>query len=201
MWDTVDFGRYFVNSLIICSVAALARDGVRELRRLRARPLPLPRLATPFSLTVVGTQLIPGSMFLLPIFLGFIWLKQNTPIACIDTHLGMILVYTAFFTPVAIFLMRAFFLAIPRELEEAALVDGCTRFGAFVRVVLPERGARAHRHLRLRVPLRVGRAAVRHHPHRSATRRRSRSGSAPSSATTSRSTTSSWPPASSRRCR
>ena len=51
----------------------------------------------------------------------------------------MILVYTAFFTPVAIFFMRSFFLAIPRELEEAAMVDGCTRFGAFLRIVLPTR--------------------------------------------------------------
>ena len=49
----------------------------------------------------------------------------------------MILVYTAFFTPVAIFFMRSFFLAIPRDLEEAAMVDGCTPFGAFVRIVLP----------------------------------------------------------------
>jgi multiple sugar transport system permease protein len=49
----------------------------------------------------------------------------------------MILVYTAFFTPVSIYLMQAYFAAIPRELEEAALVDGCTRLGAFVRVVLP----------------------------------------------------------------
>ena len=49
----------------------------------------------------------------------------------------MILVYTAFFTPVSIYFMRSFFLAIPRELEEAAMVDGCSRFGAFVRIVLP----------------------------------------------------------------
>ena len=76
-------------------------------------------------------------MFLLPIFLGFVWFGRNTPVQLFDTHLGMILVYTAFFTPVAIFLMRAYFQAIPRELEEAALVDGCTPFGAFWRVVLP----------------------------------------------------------------
>ena len=86
---------------------------------------------------MIGTQLIPGAMFLLPVFLGFVWLKQNTPIALFDTHLGLIMVYTAFFTPVAIYFMRAFFLALPRELEEAAMVDGCSRFGAFVRVVLP----------------------------------------------------------------
>ena len=86
---------------------------------------------------MVGTQLIPGSLFLLPVFMGFIWLKQNTPIQLFDTQLGMVLVYTAFFTPVAIYFMRSFFLALPRELEDAALVDGCTPFGAFVRIVLP----------------------------------------------------------------
>lgn len=136
MWDTVDFERYFVNSLVVCSGAALlatafASSAGYALARFRFRG------ADAFSLTVVGTQLIPGSMFLLPIFLGFIWLSQNTPLALYDTRTGLILVYTAFFTPVAIYLMRAFFAAIPRELEEAALVDGCSRFGAFVRVVLP----------------------------------------------------------------
>ena len=136
MWDTVDFERYFVNSLVICSAAAalataFASSAGYALARFRFRG------ADAFSLTVIGTQLIPGSMFLLPIFLGFIWLNQNTPVHLYDTRLGLILVYTAFFTPVAIYLMRAFFAAIPPELEEAALVDGCTRFSAFVRVVLP----------------------------------------------------------------
>jgi multiple sugar transport system permease protein len=136
MWSTVDFGHYFMNSIVICSIAALlatafASSAGYALARFRFRG------ADTFGLAVIGTQLIPGSMFLLPIFLGFVWLKQNTAFALYDTRLGMILVYTAFFTPVAIFLMRAFFAAIPRELEEAALVDGCTRFGAFVRVVLP----------------------------------------------------------------
>ena len=90
-----------------------------------------------FSLTVIGTQLIPGSMFLLPLFIGFIWLKQNVGLPLYDTHVGMIIVYTAFFTPVAIFFMRSFFLAIPRDLEEAAMVDGCTPFKAFIKIVLP----------------------------------------------------------------
>jgi multiple sugar transport system permease protein len=69
--------------------------------------------------------------------MGFIWLKQNLGVPLYDTHAGMILVYTAFFTPVAIFFMRSFFLAIPRDLEEAAMVDGCTPFRAFVKIVLP----------------------------------------------------------------
>jgi multiple sugar transport system permease protein len=136
MWQTVDFGRYFANSLIICTTAAaiataFAASAGYALARFRFRG----RAA--FSLGVIGTQLIPGSMFLLPIYMGFVWLGQHTFIDLLDTRLGMVIVYTAFFTPVAIYFMRSFFLAIPRDLEEAAMVDGCTPFGAFVRVVLP----------------------------------------------------------------
>jgi multiple sugar transport system permease protein len=136
MWQTVDFERYLLNSFIICTVAALlatafASSAGYALARFRFRG------SRAFGLSVIGTQLIPGSMFLLPVFLGFIWLKQNTPIQLFDTHVGMILVYTAFFTPVAIYFMRSFFLAIPPELEEAAMVDGCTPLQAFLRIVLP----------------------------------------------------------------
>jgi multiple sugar transport system permease protein len=136
MWRAVDFGRYFVNSLIICAGAALAATAFASTAGYALARLPF-RGARVFGVSVVATQLIPGSMFLLPLFLGFIWLKQNTPVALFDTHLGMILVYTAFFTPVAIWFMRYFFQQIPPELEEAAMVDGCTRFGALLRVVLP----------------------------------------------------------------
>jgi multiple sugar transport system permease protein len=136
MWQTVDFERYLANSIVICGGAALfatafASSAGYALARFRFRG------SRTYGLTVIGTQLIPGSLFLLPVFLGFVWLGQNTPFALLDTHLGMILVYTAFFTPLAIYFMRAFFQAIPRELEEAAMVDGSTRFGAFVRIVLP----------------------------------------------------------------
>jgi multiple sugar transport system permease protein len=136
MWDTIDFERFFLNSLIICTGAAVlatafASSAGYALARFRFKG------SRALSLTVIGTQLIPGSMFLLPLFLGFIWLKQNLGVPLYDTHAGMILVYTAFFTPVAIFFMRSFFLAIPRDLEEAAMVDGCTPFKAFVKIVLP----------------------------------------------------------------
>ena len=136
MWKTVDFERYFVNSAIICTIAALlatafASTAGYALARFRFRG------AKPFGLAVIGTQLIPGSMFLLPLFIGFLWIKQHLGIQLFDTRVGMILVYTAFFTPVAIYFMRSFFLAIPRDLEDAAQVDGCTPFQAFVRIVLP----------------------------------------------------------------
>ena len=136
MWSTVEFSRYLINSAIICTAAAalataFASTAGYALARFRFRG------ARPFGLALIGTQLIPGSMFLLPVFLGFVWLGRHTPIHLYDTRVGMILVYTAFFTPVSIYFMRSFFQAIPRDLEEAAMVDGCTPFAAFVRIVLP----------------------------------------------------------------
>jgi multiple sugar transport system permease protein len=123
MWRNIDFERYLANSIVICTGAAalataFASSAGYALARFRFRG------DKAYGLTVIGTQLIPGSLFLLPVFLGFVWLGQNTPIELLDTHIGLILVYTAFFTPLAIYFMRAFFQAIPRELEEAALVDG-----------------------------------------------------------------------------
>src|SRR3954451_10074513 len=136
MGQTVDFKSYLINSLIICTAAALAATAFAScagyaLARFKFQG------ATTLSLGVVGTQLIPGSLFLLPTFMGFIWLKQHTPISLFDTHLGMILVYTAFFTPVAIYSMRYFFAAIPRDLEEAVILDGCVPISAFLKIVLP----------------------------------------------------------------
>jgi len=136
MWKSVDFSRYLVNSLIICTAAAAVATAFASFAGYAIARYQF-RGSRAVSIGVIGTQLIPGSMFLLPTFLGFIWLKQNTPIHLYDTRLGMILVYTAFFTPVAIYFMRYFFAAIPRDLEEAAMVDGCSPFGAFLRIVLP----------------------------------------------------------------
>src|SRR5262249_29673422 len=128
--------KYLINSAIICTCAAalataFAAFAGYALARFKFKG------SNAVSLGVIGTQLIPGSMFLLPVFMGFIWLKQHTPIHLFDSRLGMILVYTAFFTPVAIYFMRYFFMAVPKDLEEAAMVDGCTPLTAFVRIILP----------------------------------------------------------------
>jgi multiple sugar transport system permease protein len=136
IWRTVEFGKYLTNSLVVCTSAAamatvLAAGAGYALARLQFRGSKV------LSFSVIGTQLVPGSMFLLPLFLGFIWLDRSLGIKLIDSQAGLALVYTAFFMPVSIYLMRSFFLAVPPELEEAALVDGCTPRGAFWRVVLP----------------------------------------------------------------
>ena len=54
-----------------------------------------------------------------------------------DKHITLIVAYATFLVPYVMWLMRGFFLSLPRELEEAAVIDGCSRFGAFIRIIVP----------------------------------------------------------------
>ncbi len=77
------------------------------------------------------TQMFPLVMLIAPMF------RLMAPLGLTDNLVGLIIVYTAFNTPFAAFLMQSFFDGIPRELEEAAMIDGCTRLVALRKVILP----------------------------------------------------------------
>jgi ABC-type glycerol-3-phosphate transport system permease component len=80
---------------------------------------------------LLATVMVPGIVTLIPVYLMAVRLGLH------DTHLVLILVFSAWQTPTVVWLLRAFFENIPRELDEAALIDGCSQLGAFYRVVLP----------------------------------------------------------------
>lgn len=80
---------------------------------------------------MLATQMFPGIAAAVPLYLLL------DALDLLDTRTGLVLVYATTAVPFAIFQLRGAFDAIPKELEEAAMVDGATRFGAFVRVVLP----------------------------------------------------------------
>ncbi len=77
------------------------------------------------------TQMFPLVMLIAPIY------RLMTPLGLTDSLIGLIIVYTAFNVPFATFLMQSFFDGIPKELEESAMIDGCTRFSALWRVIFP----------------------------------------------------------------
>lgn len=77
------------------------------------------------------TQMFPLVMIIAPIFRVF------APLGLTNSLSGLIIIYTAYNVPFATFLMQSFFDAIPRELEEAAMIDGATRFTALRQIVLP----------------------------------------------------------------
>lgn len=81
---------------------------------------------------ILSTRMLPAVVVTIPLFLMF---RQ---LGLFDTHLGMILLYTVFNLSLTVWLLKGFIDEIPREYEEAALVDGYTRFQAFYKIVLPQ---------------------------------------------------------------
>ena len=83
------------------------------------------------SFWVLSQRFLPPIAIILPLFLNYRLMGLQ------DTHIGMILAYTVFTLPVGVWMMYAYFRQMPRSLEEAALVDGCTRWGAMWSVGIP----------------------------------------------------------------
>lgn len=136
MWINVDFFNFFKNSLIICTLTTLfatvsATCAAYALARFRFHG------SNAVSVGITITQVIPGMLFFLPLYMLYRKIGESYGVPMLDTYHGLIFLYVALFTPASIWIMRGFFIAIPRELEDAAIIDGCSRFGAFVRIVLP----------------------------------------------------------------
>jgi N,N'-diacetylchitobiose transport system permease protein len=84
-----------------------------------------------FIVLIIGVQMIPLNALIIPIYLVLSKAHQ------VDKLSGVIITYLTFVLPFTIWTLRGFMLGVPRELEEAAQVDGSTRLGAFVRILLP----------------------------------------------------------------
>lgn len=125
-----DFPLFFKNSVIVATATA----GFSTLFAA-AGGYAFSRFAFRGKVWITGlmllTQMFPLVMIIAPIF------KLLSPLGLTNSLGGLVIVYTAFNVPFATFLMQSFFDAIPRELEEAAMIDGETRFGALLRIVLP----------------------------------------------------------------
>jgi multiple sugar transport system permease protein len=80
---------------------------------------------------IISQRMVPPIAVVFPIFLLYVWL------GLVDSYVGLILLYTAFNLPYVIWMMRGYVLDIPRALEEAALVDGYTRWQVMWKVVFP----------------------------------------------------------------
>lgn len=80
---------------------------------------------------ILASRAIPPISLVVPMYLLF------RRLGMLDKHITLILAYTTFLIPYVVWLMRGFFIALPTALEDAALVDGCSRFGAFFRIILP----------------------------------------------------------------
>ncbi len=108
-----------VLSLVLAFLAALALAKFRFYGR------------KPFIVVILGVQMVPLAALIIPLYITMARLKE------VDRLSGVIVLYLTFVLPFAVWTLRGFLLGVPKELEESAMVDGCTRFGAFVRILLP----------------------------------------------------------------
>ena len=125
-----EFPLFFRNSVIVSTGTA-----VLSTLCAAAGGYAFSRFAFRGKLGLVGlllvTQMFPLVMIVAPIF------RLLSPLGLTNSLTGLVIVYTAFNVPFAVFLMGSFFDAIPKELEEAAMMDGASRFQALLQIVFP----------------------------------------------------------------
>lgn len=123
------FSRFFLNGLLVSTSSALISLalGSAAAYGLNAGF----RGSQVLALSILAVRMIPPIVLAVPLF------KIMRDYGLLDTYRGLILVYIVFTLPFAIWMMRGFLLEVPAELEDAARIDGLSRFGAFVRIVLP----------------------------------------------------------------
>ena len=130
LFETLPFLAYFRNSMIVASGAAvvsllLSTSAAYSVSRFRFRGRGM------VMLLFLTLNMFPIVLLLIPLFVIF----RN--LGLLDTHLALIIAYSTYAIPFSCWMLTGFFNAIPSELEESGLVDGCTHTGAFVRITLP----------------------------------------------------------------
>lgn len=135
MWNTAPLLHFLLNSLLVASVASVVSLPIAVLA---AYGLTRYRLRGGGALLriVLATQVFPGIMFLLPLFVLYTTIDRTLGIPLDGTYQGLILTYLTFALPFSIWLLTGYLDTIPRDVEEAAMVDGCGRLRAFAHTTL-----------------------------------------------------------------
>jgi multiple sugar transport system permease protein len=121
--------RYFLNSLLISSLSMLAALAVSLPT---AYSIARWRFGGGFlSVLLLVLRMLPAIALIIPIYLMY------KAFGLTNSYLGLVIIYTVVYIPFAVWLLVGFLRDFPAEIEEAALIDGCSRLGALVRVVMP----------------------------------------------------------------
>jgi len=130
IWAQTDFPSLFRNSaitsgitILLCLVSGTFAAYAFSRQRFRAR--------RELLLSLLIIRMFPAVMMIVPLFVIM------RGLGLLDSSFGLAIAYTSFLLPIFIWLLKGFFDSLPDDLEEAARIDGCTRLGALVRIVLP----------------------------------------------------------------
>jgi len=129
-WADARFGTTMLNSAILSAltIVLVCTSGSLTAYVLARRKIKSWKIVTFYLL---ATTTAPIQLFLFPLYFGF------AKLGLINNAVAVSVVYTAIWSPFAVMLLRTYFLAVPKELEEAALIDGATHWQVFTKVMLP----------------------------------------------------------------
>lgn len=127
-WNSAPFGRFFFNSMFVACGVTFGQVFTSSLAAYAFARIEFPGRDRLFFV-YLGTMMIPGQVTMIPVFSI---LKQ---IGWLDTYKALII--PAIFTAYGTFMLRQFFLTIPKELEEAAVMDGFNRWEIYYKIILP----------------------------------------------------------------
>jgi multiple sugar transport system permease protein len=128
-WSMGTFGQYYMNTTFICVLSIVGVVVSSTLAAYAFARISFP-FRTPLFFIVLSTMMLPMQVTLIPLYMIFSrlgWVNSLRPL----------IVPTFFGDAFSIFLLRQFFLTIPREYDDAALIDGCSRFGVLTRILAP----------------------------------------------------------------
>jgi multiple sugar transport system permease protein len=125
------YGSRFLNSIVIAVTSTFLAVAMGTLTAYGFSRFRMPGEAD-WLFFILSTRMLPPVVVAIPMFLMY------RAVGLVDTHVGLIILYTAFNVSFSVWLMKGFMDEIPREYEEAALVDGYTRVEAFFKIVLPQ---------------------------------------------------------------
>lgn len=123
------FHLYFLNSMVVASLStliclAIGAPAAFSYSRFRTG-------GNSLRVSMLSTQMLPAITLVIPFFLIY------RMIGLYNTRIGLVITYITFNIPFIVWILIGFFEGIPRELDESAMVDGCTRFSAFTKIIVP----------------------------------------------------------------
>lgn len=130
MIKQLPIGKYFLNSFITATTSMVLSVFIGSLAAYGFSRFSS-RVSNIFLLITLAIRMVPMISIAIPMYM----IINN--MGLFDTKIALILVYTSINVPFAIWLMIGFFDGIPKEFDEAARIDGCSRLGAFIRIILP----------------------------------------------------------------
>jgi len=124
------FSQWFINSLIIATVATILSIIIGILAAYAFIRFRFFTKKILFGLVTLS-RVLPRAVIIIPLFI------ITNQVRLVDTHVGLIFSYLAITVPLSVWLLSGFLRSVPKELEEAAMIDGCNRLQALYRVVVP----------------------------------------------------------------